>query len=93
MLIIFTVKRKSLIAVFARCMSLTNQTQERKRWGGCRKRRMLMKIKELKEVLSNMDDEYKIVFYLSKGKSLEKVELEMVSEENKECEIIVKYLY
>ena len=55
--------------------------------------RMLMKIKELKEVLSNMDDEYKIVFYLSKGKSLEKVELEMVSEEKKECEIIVKYLY
>ena len=58
--------------------------------------RMLMKIKELKEVLSNMDDEYKIVFYLSKGKSLEKVELEMVSEawgKNKECEIIVKYLY
>ena len=55
--------------------------------------RMLMKIKELKEVLSNMDDEYKIVFYLSKGKSLEKVELEMVSEEKKECEFIVKYLY
>ena len=55
--------------------------------------RMLMKIKELKEVLSNMDDEYEIVFYLSKGKSLEKVELEMVSEENKECEITVKYLY
>jgi len=55
--------------------------------------RMLISIKELKEVLSNMDDEYKIVFYLSKGKSLEKVELEMVSEENKECEIIVKYLY
>ena len=55
--------------------------------------RMLMKIKELKEVLSNMDDEYKIVFYLSKGKSLEKVKLEMVSEENKECEFIVKYLY
>ena len=55
--------------------------------------RMLMKIKELKEVLSNMDDEYKVVFYLSKGKSLEKVELEMVSEENKECEITVKYLY
>ena len=52
-----------------------------------------MKIKELKEVLSNMDDEYKIVFYLSKGKSLEKVKLEMVSEENKECEFIVKYLY
>ncbi len=52
-----------------------------------------MKIKELKEVLSNMDDEYEIVFYLSKGKSLEKVELEMVSEENKECEITVKYLY
>ena len=52
-----------------------------------------MKIKELKEVLSNMDDEYKIVFYLSKGKSLEKVELEMVSEEKKECEFIVKYLY
>ena len=55
--------------------------------------RMLMKIKELKEVLSNMDDGYEIVFYLSKGKSLEKVELEMVSEENKECEITVKYLY
>ena len=55
--------------------------------------RMLMKIKELKEVLSNMDDGHEIVFYLSKGKSLEKVELEMVSEENKECEITVKYLY
>ena len=52
-----------------------------------------MKIKELKEVLSNMDDGHEIVFYLSKGKSLEKVELEMVSEENKECEITVKYLY
>ena len=39
-----------------------------------------MKIKELKEVLSNMDDEYKIVFYLSREEEVRRRMLMKIKE-------------